>query len=122
MAVANSFVKFNLRQKNNKGIFIKTTITDITRQLKTLISQENLNLLSNDGQRFRIFDPFITLSCFLHQAFTDSSCKQSLVNFNINRLKEGKKATSLSTAAYCRAKSRLSKKSLIKIAIVLVAK
>jgi len=40
-----------------------------------------------------------------------------LVNFNINRLKEGKKATSLSTAAYCRAKSRLSKKSLMKIAI-----
>jgi hypothetical protein len=95
---------------------------DLKRHLsniKNLIPESFLDLLYLDGDRFRIFDPISTFYCFLNQVLCQGSCKEALISFNIARFNAKLKVASANTAAYVKAKNRLSPENIKKVAVQL---
>lgn len=80
--------------------------------VSNLIPKRLIDYLCADCQRFRIFDPSTTLYCFIFQVLNTCSCKVALANLNLQRAKIGYKMISMNTAAYTKAKQRLSEEKL----------
>ena len=74
---------------------------------KNYISNDLIDYLCSDCKRFRIFDPSSTLYCFIFQVLDRCSSKATLLNFNLNRIKNNLKPSSMNTAAYTKAKNKL---------------
>lgn len=119
MAVDNFFDILFLTTKIKQGSIMKsTTLNNFSHEfsLSNFIPKHLINYLCEDCCRFRIFDPSTTLFCFLYQVVNLCSTKTALLNFNIQRKKNGLKSVSMNSAAYTSAKKRLSKVKLKKIA------
>ena len=120
MAAVNSFDKFNLRNKTDKGIVMKSNFIErnshylkqIKENFTDFIPKKYQNRLMGNCQRIRSFDPLSTLFCFLFQSLEGHSCKLALTSLNLIRIKHGLKTVSLNTSGYCRARKRLDEKVL----------
>ena len=108
-------IGFNCKKKINKGINLKSITLERNSHdfsFKNFISKDLIYYLASDCERFRVFDPSSTLFCFLFQVFNSCSAKSSLLNFNVQRAKLGLKTVSMNTAAFIKAKKRLSEVKL----------
>ncbi len=90
----------------------------LLRHRQSYINDNLLNLFSKDiaksvkdlGLKFRkrIFTPVVTLHAFLSQVLTDdSSCRRAVMEVSAILLLRRKKACSINTGSFCKAKSRL---------------
>ncbi len=71
----------------------------------------------NLSSRKRIYDPLTTLHLFLIQVIQSTSTKSALSYFNTKRIENNQSIVSMNNNSYCRAKGRLCKNTLKKIAL-----
>lgn len=65
-------------------------------------------------RRDRIFTPLVTLKAFITQVLNaDGSCRQAVSHVFAERVSQGKKANSMSTSSYCKARNDLPLEPLI---------
>jgi len=81
-----------------------------------ILSAECLQLFIENSprKRNRIFTPLVTLKAFISQVLsTDGSCRQAVSQVLSERVSEGKKANSINTRSYCKARENLPLEPLI---------
>jgi hypothetical protein len=84
--------------------------------LKNMIPKKLIDYLCSDCMRFREFDPSSTLYCFIFQVLNRCSAKTTLLNFNVRKIENKLKPSSMNTSAYTKAKQRLCEIKLKTIA------
>lgn len=116
MAADDSFDRFFIaKQKIQQRNRMKSIAGSSSRQsldFKNFISSKDFSSLSDSFERVRVFDPATTLYCFLHQILNQCSCKGALAHLNVHRHNMGLKKVSMNTAAYTKAKKRLSESKI----------
>jgi len=75
-----------------------------------ILSTNCLQQIIEDSSRVRdrIFTPLVTLKAFILQVLSaDGSCRQAVSQVLSERVSQGKKANSVGTSAYCKARDAL---------------
>jgi hypothetical protein len=84
-----------------------------------ILSEHSLQQIIEDSprKRHRIFTPLVTLKAFIAQVLSaDRSCRQAVSQVLAERISQGKKANSINTSSYCKARDDLPLKTLIQTA------
>jgi len=104
----NHSIKLSVKQQIQS---FKNTVLQLPElPLSDILSTDCLQQIVEDssGVRDRIFTPLVTLKAFISQVLSaDGSCRQAVSQVLSERVIEGKKANSVNTSAYCKARDRL---------------
>jgi hypothetical protein len=109
---------------HNIKLSVQQQIQSLKRAVLQLPDFPFPNILSTDAlqqiidgstrSRHRIFTPLVTLKAFLFQVLSaDGSCRQAVSHVLAERLSQGKKANSINTSSYCKARDDLPLKPLM---------
>ena len=106
--------KLSVRQQiqSFKNTFMQLSHLPFSNVLSTECLQQIID--SSPRKRNRIFTPLVTLKAFISQVLsTDGSCRQAVSQVFSERISQGKKANSIGTSSYCKARDDLPLAPLI---------
>ncbi len=101
-----SRLSLRLQIRSFKNTFFQTN----ELPFKELLSDPLIQKIHRSGSRREtVFTPLITLRAFLFQVLSSSgSCKEAVTHVLIERIGSNRKANTLNTGPYCKARDRLS--------------
>jgi len=110
-------IKLSIRQQIQS--FKKAILQLPELPFSEILSECSLQQIINKSPRTRnrIFTPLVTLKAFITQVLSaDRSCRQAVSQVLAERVSQGKKANSMGTSSYCKARDDLPLETLVQTA------